>query len=258
MRDDVPVDPPVNLNFKFPIGPSRTPLKPINHVDCVQEVSVWTKRSTTVKRLQSYHKQGYREARANKVMPSTRKKTPPQSSNRKVQKHLEQMTNMAYHRSRAADRVILATESGTTDISVCKGYLRDLSKGNRADQKGYAVLKDKVRKDASELYGIRNLPAKFNAKDFFPSSTELHSQQTFGKSNELKSYTILPVLFQIAVIVWKSGYLSKDDSEPESLAKVLPCREATLTMISELARVDFSALKLLPFDHDIYDDPEEE
>ena len=29
-------------------------------------------------------------------------------------------------------------------------------------------------------------------------------------------------------------------------------------MISDLARVDFSALKLLPFNHDIYDDPEEE
>ena len=34
-------------------------------------------------------------------------------------------------------------------------------------------------------------------------------------------------------------------------------REATLSMISNLARVDFSALKLLPFDHDIYDNPEE-
>ena len=136
MRDAVPVDPPVNLNFKFPIGPRRTPLKPINHVDCVKEVSVWTKRSTTVKRLQSYHKQGYREARANKVMPSSRKKTPPRSSNRKVQKHLDQMTTIAYHRSRAADRVPLAKELGKTKTSVCKGYLRDLSKGNHADQKG--------------------------------------------------------------------------------------------------------------------------
>ena len=29
-------------------------------------------------------------------------------------------------------------------------------------------------------------------------------------------------------------------------------------MISDLTRVDFSALKLLPFDHDIYNNPEEE
>ena len=56
MREAVPVDPPVNLNFKFPIGPHRTPLKPINHVDCVKEVSVRTKRSTAVKKLKSYQK----------------------------------------------------------------------------------------------------------------------------------------------------------------------------------------------------------
>ena len=41
---------PVNLYFKFPIGPRRNPLKPYNHVKCVKEVSVWTKRSTTVKK----------------------------------------------------------------------------------------------------------------------------------------------------------------------------------------------------------------
>ena len=58
--------------------------------------------------------------------------------------------------------------------------------------------------------------------------------------------------------MWKLGYLRTDDNEPETLAKLLPCREATLSMISDLARVDFSALKLLPFDHDIYNDPEEE
>ena len=164
------------------------------------------------------------------------------------------MTNMGYHQSRAADRVLLARESGTTEKSVCAGYLHDLSKDNRADQKAYSNLKDKVKADVR----IRNLPAKSDPKDFFPSKADLHSQQQFGKNNELKSYTVLPVLFQIAVIVWKLGYLSIDAKEPETLAKLLPCGEATLTMISNLARVDFSALKLLPFNHDIYDNPEEE
>ena len=144
-----------------------------------------------------------------------------------------------------------------TENSVCAGYLRDLLKGNRTAQKKYSVLKDTVKADAAEIYGIRNLPAKFNPKDFFPSKVELHSQQTFGKNNQLKSYTVLPVLSQIAVIVWKSVYLSKDDNEPETLAKVLLCREATLSMISDLAHVDFLALKLLPLDHDIYNNPEE-
>ena len=68
----------------------------------------------------------------------------------------------------------------------------------------------------------------------------------------------MPVVFQIAVIVWKSGYLTEDKGEPTALAKGLPGRETMLAMISDLARVDFSALKLLPFDHDIYDDPKEE
>ena len=176
MRDAVPVDPPVNLHFKFPIVPCRTPLKPINHVDCVKEVLVWTKRSTAVKKLKSYHKQSYREARANKVMPSLRKKTPPRSSNRKVQKHLDQMKNMAYHQSRAADCVPLVKESETTDKSVCAGYLQDLSKGNRADQKVHSKLKDRVKADALELFGIKNLPAEFDPRNFYPSKAELYLQ----------------------------------------------------------------------------------
>ena len=76
-------------------------------------------------------------------------------------------------------------------------------------------MKDRVREDAMELYGLQNLPAKFNLEDFFLSKVELHSQQKFGNNNLLKSYTVLPVLSQIEVIVWKSGYLSKDDGEPE-------------------------------------------
>ena len=49
MCDAIPVIFPVNLKFKFPIGSRRNPLKPYNQVECVKVVSVWTKRSTTVK-----------------------------------------------------------------------------------------------------------------------------------------------------------------------------------------------------------------
>ena len=191
-------------------------------------------------------------------MPSSRKKTPPRSSNRKVQKHLDAFTNIAYHRSRAAHRVPLPKESGQTLTSDCAGYLRNLSKGNCADQKSYSVLKDRIKEDTAELYGIRNLPVAYNPTDFFPSKVELHSQQAFGNNNPLKLYIVLPVLSQITVIVWKLGYLNKDDKEPEVLAKLLPCGEANLNMVRDLAQVDFSPLKLLHFDHDIYDNPEEE
>ena len=168
------------------------------------------------------------------------------------------MAHIAYHRSRAADRVPLATESGKTDISDCKRYLQDLSKENRTDQKVYSVLKDRVKDNAPELYGIRNLPVEYDPKDYFPFKVELHLQQQFGKNNELKSYTVLPVVSQIAILVWKLGYLSTDDDEPKTLADLLPFGGATLSMMSNLARVDFLALKLLPFDNNIYDDPEEE
>ena len=66
----------------------------------------------------------------------------------------------------------------------------------------------------------------FLTQEFFPSKVELHSQQTFGKSNELKSYTVLPVLSQIAVIVWKSGYLNTDNNEPETLIETTPLRRS--------------------------------
>ena len=164
---------------------------------------------------------------------------------------------MEFHRSRAAAKVPLAKESGQTLLEVSAGYLRALSKGNRADQKSFSVSKDRVRKDVREIYGLRKLPAQQNPRDFYPSKVEFHSQQSFGKNNPLKLYTVLPVVSQIAVIVWKSGYLSEDEGKSTALAKVIPGGETTLAMISDLAQVDFFALKLLPFDHDIYNDPEE-
>ena len=58
--------------------------------------------------------------------------------------------------------------------------------------------------------------------------------------------------------MWKSSYLSKDDSKLTALAVALPHGETTLLMVNNLVRLDFSALKLLLFNHDIYDNLEEE
>ena len=101
-------------------------------------------------------------------------------------------------------------------------------------------------------------PGWYNPTDFYLSKEELHSQQSFGKNNLLTLYTVLPVLSQIAVSVWKSGYLGKTNDKPTTLAKTLPYRETTLSMLSNLSQVDFSALNLLPFDYDIFDSSEEE
>ena len=168
------------------------------------------------------------------------------------------MAQMEFHRSKAAARILISKELGQTSPEVSADYLRALSKGNRADQKSFAVLKDRVKEDAPEIYGLRKLPVQYNPKDFYLSKVELHSQQSVGKYNPLKSYIVLPGVSQIVVIVWKSGYLSEDEGEPTALAKGLPVGETTLAMISDLAQVTFLALKLLPFDHDIYDNLEEE
>ena len=100
-------------------------------------------------------------------------------------------------------------------------------------------MKDRVREDAPELYGLWNLLAKHNPMNFYPSKVEFHSQQAFGKNNPLKLYTGLPVISQIAVIVWKLGYLRKSEDEPKTLAEALSCGEIILVVLGNLARVFF-------------------
>ena len=63
---------------------------------------------------------------------------------------------------------------------------------------------------------------------------------------------------QIFVIVWKSGYLSSVKDKQTNLTKALTCGKTILTMLSNLQRVNFLVIKLLPFNHDIYKSPTEE
>ena len=58
--------------------------------------------------------------------------------------------------------------------------------------------------------------------------------------------------------MWKSGYLDATLDEPATLATELPFGETTHSMLSNLQRVNFSALKIPPLYHDIYDDPNQE
>ena len=61
---------------------------------------------------------------------------------------------------------------------------------------------------------------------------------------------------QIAVILWKLGYLDSAREELASLAKALPFGETTHYKLGNLQWVDFSALKIPPFNHDIYNNAE--
>ena len=66
--NNISVNPPVNVNINYPIGPRRNTLKPYNHVSYVTETSVWNKCSMSLQQLHSYHKQRHREANANHAM----------------------------------------------------------------------------------------------------------------------------------------------------------------------------------------------
>ena len=110
----------------------------------------------------------------------------------------------------------------------------ELSTASHKDQKTFTKVKFKVKNNAQEISWVYNLPSKLDPKQFFPTKVELHSQQAFGKNNSLKSYTGLPVLTQIAVIVWKSGYLGSVKDKPTNLANALPCGKTTLAMLSNL------------------------
>ena len=66
------------------------------------------------------------------------------------------------------------------------------------------------------------------------------------------------ILTQIAVIMWKLGYLNADHDKPAILAKALPFGETAHSMLGNLQQVNFSTLRLLPLDHDTYDFLEKE
>ena len=114
-----------------------------------------------------------------------------------------------------------------------------------------------MKADAPELFRVQNFPTKFEPTQSYPSNVEIHSQQAFGKNNSSKLYTIVPVLTQIAVIMWKLGYLDVDHDKPETLQGITIWWDNSFHT-QNLQRIDFSALRLLPLDPDTYNYPEEE
>ena len=165
---------------------------------------------------------------------------------------------MQYNTSRSVHKVPLQQLDDTTSASVSAGYLRELSKDSCNDQKYYASLKKVVRAKVEENFQVWTLPAQFEPTQFYPTKVELHNQQAFRTNNSSKSYTVVPVMTQIAIILWKLGYLDPASDEPATLATALPFGETTHFMLGNLQRVDFLPLKMSPLDHDIYDNPNQE
>ena len=133
-----------------------------------------------------------------------------------------------------APRVPLLKLGGSTSALDSASYLRQFSKDNHKDQKYYAKMRDKVKAKAQEIFQVRNLSEKFEPTRFYLTKVESHSQQACGKITLSKLYTVVPVMTQIAVILWKIGYLDSARDESAFLAKVLPFSEMTHSMLNNL------------------------
>ena len=48
---------------------------------------------------------------------------------------------------------------------------------------------------------VTNLPMKIDQAQFYPSSVELHKEQALGKKNPYRSYSVKPVVSNIAVLL---------------------------------------------------------
>ena len=151
--------------------------------------------------LSSFHKQSDRTAWANYDMPSSRRQTQPRLANPVVGTILDRFAKMRYNASRGACKVPLKQLGATTKAAVSAGYLRQLLRDNLKDQKYCASLKKFVADKAPEIFQVQTIPTPFEPSQFYPTKIELHSQQVFGKNNSSKSYTVVPVMTQIADIV---------------------------------------------------------
>ena len=131
----------------------------------------------------------------------------------------------------------------------------------RKDAKTYKHVKEQMDKFPEDIFRVSDLPPQVDPNEFYPTATELHQQRAFGKNNCLKSYNVTPNLANIAVILWKSGFLEHKNknekqktSEEQTLAQALPLGTEVLKKVKKLSRTDFSALQLLPLDFDVETD----
>lgn len=172
-------------------------------------------------------------------MPTRCFKLLPRLTNPLVWLLLTKMARMNYHRAWDTNCIPLAPLANVTEPASSVKYLCELLRGNLQDQNFFSIMKNNIKKDAAAIFSIKNLPQPINPAQF-PTKVESRSQQVFGKNHPLKLYTVLPLLTQVAVIVWKYGYLDSelDRHNSVTLAKLLLCGETTLAMLVELPSIN--------------------
>ena len=90
----------------------------------------------------------------------------------------------------------------------------------RSDAKTYKNIKETIKANSEQIFKVSDLPKETDPQEFYPSPAQLHSHRAFGKNNMLKSYKVIPNLTNIVVILWKTNFLTKDESV--SFAKIQP------------------------------------
>ena len=100
----------------------------------------------------------------------------------------------------------------------------------------------------TKIFKVKKLPKDKDPKKVYPKSSELLRQKAFGKNNLFKSFNVIPNFANISVILWKGPWLNTD--QESRVADSLPEGRKTLKKVQDYKDIDFTALQLLPLDHD--------
>ncbi len=199
------------------------------------------------KRLEEYHNQCKRNA--------TSRKKRQRNQNRRTKECLSQLDRLQEKRYNQASNVPLADPNKPKPTKTVITYFENLLSQMRKDAKTYKHVKEQMDKFPEDIFRVSDLPPEVDPNKFYPTATELHQQRAFGKNNCLKLYNVTPNLANIAVILWKSGFLEHKNknrkqkaSEEQTLAQALPSGTEVFKKVKKLSRTDFSALQLLPLD----------
>ena len=126
--------------------------------------------------------------------------------------------------------------------------IKKLSTGIRKDAKVFKHMKDKYMNNPTIIFQVKKLLKNTDPKKIYPSSSQLLRQKEFGNNNLFKFFKVIPNFANIAVILWEGFWLYID--QESKMADSLPERKKTVSKVQKYKVIDFTALQLLPLDHD--------
>ena len=159
-------------------------------------------RKRAMIRLAKFNKDSLALANSRHDMSSIRNRNPPKhwSSNPTVVPILRSMADIVFYPAQDAKRIPLAPVANAP-VAISAGYVSTLSKDLRWEDKSNYGIKDIMCHESTRIFRVADLPPEIDPAQFFPSKVQLHKDQAFGKNNPYKSYSVKPVVSNIAVIL---------------------------------------------------------